>query len=133
MRTSARAIIFIDGKLLTMFRRKRKDNIVKEYYVIPGGGQNEGEALENTVKRELNEEMELNIEVGGFLGKRETAETEEYYFFCKVKSGVPKLSGEELERMTEDNFYEPRLVDIQDLDKIDISGKDFINKALQLN
>ena len=45
MRTSARAIIFIDGKLLTMFRRKRKDNIVKEYYVIPGGGQNEGEAL----------------------------------------------------------------------------------------
>jgi len=43
MRASSRAVVIEDGKLLTMFRRKIKDNNVKEYYVIPGGGIDEGE------------------------------------------------------------------------------------------
>ena len=45
-RVSSRAIIIDDNKLLTMFRRKIKsDGTVKEYYVIPGGGLEEGETL----------------------------------------------------------------------------------------
>lgn len=42
MRTSARAVIVENGKLLTMFRHKEKEGKVKEYYVIPGGGRDEG-------------------------------------------------------------------------------------------
>ena len=57
MRVSSRAIIIENGKVLVMFRRKIKDGKVKEYYVIPGGGQDEGETLEENVKRELKEEL----------------------------------------------------------------------------
>ena len=53
MRISSRAVIVENDKVLTMFRRKIKDGKVKEYYVIPGGGQDDGEALEETVIREL--------------------------------------------------------------------------------
>ena len=46
MRVSSRAVIIKDGKLLTMFRRRIKDGKTIEYYVIPGGGQDKGETLE---------------------------------------------------------------------------------------
>ena len=56
-RVSSRAIIIEDGKLLAMFRRKiKKDGSIKEYYVIPGGGLEEGETLEETAIRETAEE-----------------------------------------------------------------------------
>lgn len=52
-RVSARAIIIENNKLLVMFRRKIKDGVVKEYYAILGGGVEENETLEETVKREM--------------------------------------------------------------------------------
>ena len=43
-RESARAIIVEGEKLLTIFRRKiDEEGNLKEYYVIPGGGIEEGE------------------------------------------------------------------------------------------
>ena len=45
-RISSRAIIIEDNKLLVMFIRKIKNGIKKEYYVIHGGGLEEGETLE---------------------------------------------------------------------------------------
>ena len=50
-RVSARAIIIEDGKLLTMFRRKKKeDGSYQEYYAIPGGGLEENETLKNVIR-----------------------------------------------------------------------------------
>ena len=69
MRIGARAVIIENGKVLTMFRRRIKNGEVREYYVIPGGGQDAGETLEDTVKRELQEEMNVNIEVLTYLGQ----------------------------------------------------------------
>lgn len=132
-RISARAIIIEDNKLLTMFRRKIKDGVVKEYYVIPGGGQDEGEALENTVVRELKEEMNVDIKVLKYLGDLDANGGISNYFYCKIVNGTPRLGGEELDRMSEDNYYEPRLVDIKDLDKIDISGREFVEQAIKLS
>ena len=132
-RISARAIIIEDNKLLTMFRRKIKDGVVKEYYVIPGGGQDEGEALENTVVRELKEEMNVEIKVLKYLGNLDANGGISNYFYCKIVNGTPRLGGEELDRMSEDNYYEPRLVDIKDLDKIDISGREFVEQAIKLS
>ena len=70
MRNSARAVIICDGKVLTMFRRlKNKDGSIKEYYVLPGGGIEENETMEQTVVRELKEEMNLDIKIIEYLGK----------------------------------------------------------------
>ncbi len=131
MRNSARGIIIRDNAVLTMFRRKIKEGNVIEYFVLPGGGIEDGETGEETIVRELKEEMSVDIEVLGYLGKDETEQGDASYFHCKIKNDAePKLGGEELERMTEANFYEPCFVKVEDLDKINIYGADYIYKAL---
>lgn len=131
MRTSARAIIIQNGELLTMFRHREKDGKVKEYYVIPGGGREEGEKLEDAVKRELQEEMNVEIKVLGYLGKREDDETCAHYFHCQIINGTPILGGEELDRMNKANFYEPRFVSISEIDSLDMNGKEFVKMAMK--
>ena len=130
-RISSRAIIIDGNSLLTMFRRKRKeDGSFKEYYVIPGGGLEEGETLEENVIRELKEEFNVDIEVLGYLGTEEHEKTIEHFFHCKIISGESHLGGEELERMTEDNYYEVRKISLFDLENIDINAKDKIEMAI---
>ena len=126
-RVSSRAIIIEDGKLLTMFRRKiKKDGSVKEYYVIPGGGLEESETLEENVIRELKEEFNVDIEIVKFLSTEEYDDTIANYFLCKIVNGTPKLGGEELDRMTPENYYEIRYIDLNDIDNYDINAKDII-------
>lgn len=53
-RVSFRRIIIENDYVYLMFRRRIKENgEKKEYYVIPGGGVNENETLEDNVIREL--------------------------------------------------------------------------------
>ena len=130
-RVSSRAIIFQDGSLLTLFRRKRKEGTVKEYYVIPGGGIEAGETLEENVIRELKEELSIDIKILGYLGKEEKEETIAHFFHCEITNGIPTLGGEELERMTEDNYYEVQRMPIKDIDKVDIQAKEMIKKAIK--
>ena len=126
-RVSSRAIIIEDGKLLAMFRRKiKKDDSVKEYYVIPGGGLEDGETLEENVIRELKEEFNVDIEIVKFLSTEEYDDTIANYFLCKIVNGTPKLGGEELDRMTPENYYEIRYIDLNDIDNYDINAKDII-------
>lgn len=132
MRNSARAIIIRDNKVLTMFRRKIKDGNLKEYYVLPGGGIEEGETSEQTVVRELKEEMNVDIEILGCLGKDVSEQGDAIYFHCMIKDNVePRLGGEEKERMSEVNYYEPRFVSIDEMDKINIYGIEYIIKAIK--
>ena len=126
-RVSSRAIIIEDGKLLAMFRRKvKKDGSIKEYYVIPGGGLEDGETLEENVIRELKEEFNVDIEVVKFLGTEQYDDTIANYFLCKIVNGTPKLGGEELERMTPENYYEIRYINLNEIDNYDINAKDII-------
>ena len=126
-RVSSRAIIIEDGKLLAMFRRKvKKDGSIKEYYVIPGGGLEDGETLEENVIRELKEEFNVDIEVVKSLGTEEYDDTIANYFLCKIVNGTPKLGGEELDRMTPENYYEIRYINLNEIDNYDINAKDII-------
>ena len=129
-RISSRAVIIKDGKVLTMFRRKTKNGITEEYYVVPGGGIEDGETLEENVKRELSEELNVEIEIIGYLGTIEYDTNIANFFHCNIIKGEPKLGGEELERMTDDNYYEVRFVDINKLDEIEFSAKEKVYQAL---
>lgn len=118
--------------MLSMFRRKlKKDGSIKEYYVIPGGGQEENETLEENVKRELKEEFNVDIETLGYLGMDEYEDTIDHFFHCKIINGTPVLGGEELERMSDENYYEIRYIDLMDLEDTDINSKDKIKKAIK--
>lgn len=64
MRYAARAVIVENGKLLVIERQRvAKDGMKLHYLSIPGGQVEEDEQPEQTVVRELKEEMSIDIEV----------------------------------------------------------------------
>lgn len=58
IRNSAKALIIKDGKMLAT---KINDN-GDIFYIMPGGGQETGELLPEAVKREVAEEMGIEVE-----------------------------------------------------------------------
>ena len=129
-RISSRAIIIENNELLVMFRRKIKDNEIKEYYAIPGGGKEPNETLEENVIRELNEEFCVDIKILGYLGKKEYDNAIEHFFACSIVNGIPKLGGEELDRNTPENYYEVRKISLTEALNSNINSKDMITLAI---
>ncbi len=130
-RVSGRAIIIENDEVYLMFRRRIKDGITTEYYAIPGGGKEENETIEECVAREIKEEFNLDIEVKELLGTVEDEKNIGYIYNTKLIGGDFKLSGEELDRNTPENYYEVRKVNINDIDKINLfeENKEMIRKA----
>jgi 8-oxo-dGTP diphosphatase len=67
IRTAARAIIISEGKLLVAKMRDHRGI----YYILPGGGQQHGETLEEAVVRECREEVGVQVSVLGLVYVRE--------------------------------------------------------------
>lgn len=129
-RVSARAVIIENDQVIAMFRKKKQeDGTRKEYYVIPGGGVEENETLEEACVRELKEEYNVDINVLGYLGKEENETTISHIFHAEISNGIPALGGEEKDKNNEDNYYEIKRININELDKINIYAVEFIKKA----
>ncbi len=112
------AIIVNDGKVLLMHRIKRG----KEYYVLPGGGVEEGETVEQALLRETREETLLKTEIEKLIYHHFYDDnTEQFFYLCHYISGEPKL-GEANEarsmREEKDNFYCPEWHEIKNLPQI---------------
>ncbi len=60
LRYAAKALILREDKLLCL----RKQGDIGGYYVLPGGGQEAGELLPETLRRECLEELGAAVEVG---------------------------------------------------------------------
>ncbi len=133
-RITARGIIIHDDEVILMYRRKKINGIIKEYYAIPGGHVENGETLEECLIREIKEEFSINIEILDFLGIVNKGEREEHLYLCKWISGNLKLGGEEKEHNNDDNYYEIRRVKIDDINKIELyeENLNIIKKALEI-
>ncbi len=68
MRIRVAGLLVINGQVLLV--KHRKGN--KSYWLLPGGGIKSGETIQDALKRELFEELNLHIEVGDFLFVVET-------------------------------------------------------------
>jgi len=79
----------------------------------------------------MKEEFLVDVDVLNYLGSDETDESIANFFLCKIINGIPKLSGEELERCSENNYYEIRKVKLSDLDKINVLGKKYDFKGME--
>ncbi|MFH0962352.1 MAG: NUDIX hydrolase [archaeon] len=64
------AAVVVDGKGRILLGKRNKVNY-RGKWVLPGGGVNWGETLENAVKREISEETGLSVDVVRFLCFRE--------------------------------------------------------------
>jgi 8-oxo-dGTP pyrophosphatase MutT (NUDIX family) len=60
IRNSAKAIIIKNGCLLTV----KNYDLEGDWYLLPGGGQNPGETLEEALRRECIEEIGTEVRVG---------------------------------------------------------------------
>ena len=126
MEKTARAIIVDEFGLYTLYREKVVNGARRKYYAIPGGHKEDGETLEETVIRELNEELGIDIEIVRFLGKMDEGNSENYYYECRKIKGEPILGGEELEINSKDNYYEFRYLPLDKLENSDIRAIDYV-------
>lgn len=112
---------------------KKKENSSQpygEYYVFPGGGVEEGENLEEAVKREILEEFGIEVEVKKQLYFRKIAdELDEYLFLCEYISGIlgtgdgPEFSGDP--KYIDRGLYIPTIVQKNDIKNIRLLPQDF--------
>ncbi len=64
MHTSVRGILTKGSKVVLIHRKKEQQNgIIRDYYVIPGGKQESGETDEETLIREMNEELGVTVKM----------------------------------------------------------------------
>jgi 8-oxo-dGTP pyrophosphatase MutT (NUDIX family) len=59
--TRYQGVIILNDQILLIKHRQYKDGF--EYWVLPGGGREEGESEEECVKREIKEETNLDVVV----------------------------------------------------------------------
>ena len=123
VRVVARAITFIDNKVLLIERYRREDSKLLHYFTIPGGGVEEGESFQEAAVRETKEETCCDIEIIKDLIIEEYPHGICHWFYAKYTSGTPTLGGEESERNNPDNSYKVVLIDMKDIDTINILGK----------
>jgi len=103
MRTNKRvsAIVIKDNKILLIHRRKEG----REYWVVPGGGVEEGEGLEQGLIREVKEETGLDLIRYNLIAQNTEDEIEHYFYICELSKGEPVLGGPEAEDNNKDNWY----------------------------
>lgn len=110
--TRARAFVIYQSKILMM--KRIKDGF--EYYTLLGGKVEQDEMPEQGCVREVMEECGIEIQTLGEI----TRESDVYQdilnthiiYECTYISGTPTLGGEEIQRHSADNYYEPMWVDI---------------------
>ncbi|MDD2627299.1 MAG: NUDIX domain-containing protein [Clostridia bacterium] len=102
-RKRAAVIIQCESGIILIYRKKIVDDKLKEYYVIPGGGVDEGETIENAAIREIKEEIGIDIELGEMIFFFEKEEAEEYFFQGKYMAGrIGTGTGEEFSNNSEE-------------------------------
>ncbi len=132
-RECARAITFIDDKVLLIERHRLDNGEMLHYFTIPGGGVEDDEEYDMAAIRETKEETCCDIEILKPLYVEDYGEGICHWFVGKYISGTPTLGGEEKERNNPNNHFEVVLIPFDELDNITIlgKGKELIKKCIK--
>ncbi len=96
------AVVERDGCVLVIKRRRGAE----EYAVLPGGGVDPGETVEEAVLRELKEECGFDGTIDRLLFEADHGGRPASYFAISGTSGDPVLGGVEAFLASEHNRYE---------------------------
>lgn len=109
MRIRAGVIMLLDGKIALIKRVKAK----RTYYVVPGGGVDEGEYTHQAARREAKEELGLDVILERLVAVVERVEQGaithiQLYYLVKAAEGTFGAGkGEEYGRSESHGTYEP--------------------------
>ncbi len=122
------AVIIQDNKILCVQRNENKYDYISKKWEFPGGKVEENEQLEETIKREIQEELNLNIDVKSFLiqvnHQYPDFQLKMDTFICEIKSGIIKLN----------EHIDFKWLSINELSDLDWAAADIpIVKKLRLN
>ena len=113
-----RATVFVlDKNRVLLIHRFKNGN---EYYVIPGGGIEDGETPSDAAVRELKEETSLDVALGEKIGELEEDGNRQYFYLAQSWSGTPTLGGPEAERNSPENHYQLEWIPIEKLKDINL-------------
>ena len=129
-RTGVRAVAIIvkDNKVALIHRKKEG----RDYWVFPGGGVEDGEMPEDTVVREIQEELSLDCKVIRLLFSVESypGGNKDPYFLCSVDSDNIELGGPEKQRQSKENWYAPQWVEFEKVRNFNLLPETAKNKFL---
>ncbi len=94
------------------------------FYNLPGGGWEQGETIEDTVKREIIEEFNLDVSVNRLLYIIDSEDRMNFVFLCKTFSSSIKLGDEEKARSTKKDRFSALWIPIDKLNDINIQPKE---------
>ena len=132
-RIVARAITFIDNKVLLIERYRKEDGKMLHYFTIPGGGVEDDEEYAETAIRETKEETCCDIEIVKTLDIEDYGTGICHWFLGKYISGTPELGGEEKEHNNPDNSFKVVLIPFDEIDNTNILGlgKSLVKKYIK--
>ena len=125
MKDRVAAIIYKDNKVILMHREKGYDKNKRIYNVVPGGGVEENETLEDALRREIREEVGVEIKIKNIDNPYILNDSgrKQYFFYCDYLSGIVGTgTGDEVKN---DNYelhgrYEIIEVEKEKIDCLDI-------------
>lgn len=109
-RIRAVGIVIDNDKSTVLLMHRKRDG--REFWVFPGGGVEEGESVEEAVRRELREETTIEISIERLLYHHiyPDQDSEQFFYRCSYISGIPHLGqgSDEAKRMQQGlDYYDP--------------------------
>ncbi len=125
MHKSVRGIIKKDNGIILIHRLKpRDDGSIRDYYVVPGGKMEQGETEEQTVKREVFEELGITIDVDRKLLEYNSDydDSIQIFYLCKYKDGIIGTgNGPEITNKSEyKGTFNPEIVELKNINNINL-------------
>lgn len=107
----------------------------REYYVIPGGGVEEGETIEEAAIREIKEETNLDAKLNKHVFEfyNEFDKRVNHFFLVTEFTGTPELGGPEAKRNSEEDTYILEWHNLSELEKINLVPKIVQEKLVTLS
>lgn len=87
---TSRAVLFYNNQLITIKRTKFNKDDEYVYYTMPGGHVEKNETFQDTVKREIKEELGIDVKVKDevFSFHNKEANRYEKFYECEYLSGT---------------------------------------------
>lgn len=125
MHKSVRGIIKKDNGIILIHRLKpRDDGSIRDYYVVPGGKMEQGETEEDTVKREVFEELGIKVDVERKLLEYNSDydDSIQIFYLCKYIEGIVGTgTGPEMTNKSEyKGSFEPQIVKLEDISNLNL-------------